>query len=663
MMKFFFYCSLLLHFSEIYCKIVHSGQEDTYYPANDLIEPEHLHPLTSSSLPLTRVHHVINYVEPYVIIFGGYSESGELLDDIHFYDTRQQLWSGPILRYVDGNQNNDVVEISGNQLLKSRFKAAGHNDTHVDAIHQIPLFKTGFEGDFPSKRAESASAGLNGKLYIFGGYGGLGGRYGLMNDLYSYDVNQLQWVYEDTATGIAPPRRAGHSMVGDGNKDHKDNKDDQNTNVLENLYIFGGRGYLDETRHSNPVRALSDVWRFNVRSHHWTCLTRSDGTSSSNSDYAGDHRPAGRQYASMAFTLNRLFIFGGSDPASGLLFNDMWSFHPSTQEWTLLQHTDSNRGSASPQPHRYPSTPGYDFMSTSGRSPPPLNSAYMFAVTSNKLILYGGVGGGGSCGSSICNRKLTTLGQVYSFTIATTSRSQSHTTTTTTTPYTKTTTTNHHGSRIREVFDGVPVDNDGAGVSDMLVVDACTWNYTRLSTGEGGSLDIDGTVAADAGQIRKSYGLEGSVFDVNTMALYEFGGIEAIHPSAPTSTDNNNNNNNDGNVLRSAAQKARGFETSAYPLSLEGGGEIGPMLGKEAGMVGQQASVLWDSESGEHLRPFIDTPANGAWEYTDAFKMTQPVEPEATDNIAKQLQFNRAFKRHTVYAATGDLTLALREDL
>jgi len=80
-------------------------------------------------------------------------------------------------------------------------------------------------------------------------------------------------------------------------------------------------------------------------------------------------------------------------------------------------------------------------------------------------------------------------------------------------------------------------------------------------------------------------------------------------------------------------------------------------------MVGQQASVLWDSESGEHLRPFIDTPANGAWEYTDAFKMTQPVEPEATDNIPKQLQFNRAFKRHTVYAATGDLTLALREDL
>lgn len=655
-MVFSFICySLLFYIAETYCKIVHSGQEDTYYPANDLIEAEHLYPLTSSSLPPSRVHHIVDYVEPYFIIFGGYSESGELLDDIHFYDTRQQLWSGPILRYVDGNQNNDIVEISGNQLLKPRFKASGHNDTHVDAVHQIPLFKTGFEGDFPSKRAEHTSAGLNGKLYIFGGYGGHGGRYGLMNDLYSYDVNNLQWVYEETATGITPPRRAGHSMVADGDKDDK--------NVLENLYIFGGRGYLDERRHENPTRALSDIWRFNVRTHHWTCLTRSDGTANDN-EYTGYHRPVGRQYASMAFTLNRLFIFGGSDPSSGLLLNDMWSFHPSTQEWTLLQHTDSNRGSSGPQKHRYPTTPGYDFISASGRSPPPLNSAYMFAASSNMLILYGGVGGGGSCGnSSLCNKRLTTLGQVYSFTIATTSRAQAYTTTTTTTPYTKTNTITFHGSRVREVFDGEPIDNEGKGSADFLVVDACTWNYTRLSTGEGSPLDIDGTVAADAGQIRKSYGLEGAAFDIDTMTLYEFGGIEAILPNtATTATTTPSNNDGDNNVLRSAAQNARRFETTAYPLALDSGGEIGAMLGQQAGLIGQQASVLWDSESGEHLRPFIDTPANAAWEYNDAFRMTQPVEPEATNNIAKQLEFKRAFKRHTVYAATGDLTMALRED-
>jgi hypothetical protein len=466
-------------------ELIHSGQEDNIYPSWSLAEPAHLHPL-GGTLPTARVQHSVSYVKPYIVVFGGFSNSGQFLDDVHIYDTRQQKWSGPILKYINHNHRGTVIEISGNEMLDIQ-------DTDIEqSIRGIPMGQTGLEGDPPAKRAEHSESTANGLVYIFGGYGGEGGEYGLMNDLYTFNPRALQWLRIDATSGHVPPRRAGAGLVA-------------NAGTIEGspvqIYLFGGRG---STMSSGNNLALNDVWRFDTGSEHWTKMNRESDNALS---------PIGREYAACGMLRNRLFIYGGLDPSSGLILSDVWAFHTGTKTWTQLQ---------SSSPDRFPKVPGF--------APPPLYGAAMVVTNDDNFLLYGGAGGGGMCGMGKCQREHTTLGQVYRFMVGVEKRLDDV----------------QLVAKIDDVFDGDVLHNND---NQYLRQDLCSWNYSRLTADE----NSEGT--ADRGRLRKAYALEKVAYAPEIDVLYEFGGVEAVRGE-----------------LRSASQIAGSLYN---PLSLDSGGELG----------------------------------------------------------------------------------------
>jgi hypothetical protein len=129
-----------------------------------------------------------------------------------------------------------------------------------------------------------------------------------------------------------------------------------------------------------------------------------------------------------------LYLYGGMNPASGLVYSDVWVFRVAVQQWELLYSLRA--GHANTNTFQYPTgDTAYQF------APPPLYLAHILPVPESLdpftginttfygsdadtsrlqnggFLIYGGVGGGGSCGSRRCGALETSLGQVYRFSL------------------------------------------------------------------------------------------------------------------------------------------------------------------------------------------------------------------------------------------------------
>lgn len=170
--------------------------DDVLYPANSLEMGEgNLYPL-GGVLPSPRIHHSMALVEDLIVVYGGYDKDGSLMNDINIYDTNIKQWSGPILKNECCNIVGEVINTIG-------------KDEDIDE-RGVQFTKLGFAGDAPLARAEHGVAVVSSKMYLFGGVT----EYGQTNDLYSLDTKALQWrdlAAKEVSTQI-PARRSGHSM-------------------------------------------------------------------------------------------------------------------------------------------------------------------------------------------------------------------------------------------------------------------------------------------------------------------------------------------------------------------------------------------------------------------------------------------------------------------
>ena len=426
----------------------YSGTYDTLYPDNSLLNPGALYPL-GGTIPSSRVHHSMALSQYYVIIFGGYSTDGTYLDDINLFDVRSQQWSGPILK----------KRCCGDQVPYKTEETLGR-DTSSPFIKMI---KTGFEGDLPLARAEHKSIVIDTTDLMFM-FGGVTKEYGYVNDLYTFDTKALDWTKESYNSGQIPMKRAGHCMeaIPSSNK----------------FILFGGRSYINGIGHIG----LNDVWSYDTSTNIWINIRYSKATLF----------PTGRQHVASSFLHQELYIFGGINPASNLTYNDLWVFHIGSEIWEQLMPLNSNK---------------YGYIA------PPLYNSHLL-ITSTKVInstatdisilLYGGIGGGGSCGGDVCKFLETTIGQVYGFKI-----------------------------------------NEGTWNPGQLFASdvSMQYNYIRGSrpqpsriTGSGGELEL----------LTKYYAMEKIVHDRNRGVMYEFGGLEAVDEqlilASQSSMDSNDNN-------------------------------------------------------------------------------------------------------------------------
>lgn len=326
--------------------------KEALYPPNSLMHPGSLYNFAGNShLPPGRVHHSLSFLEPYVIVYGGVSPYNDYLDDIQMYDVRYQTWTGEIERKECCNREHKVVETLGkidDLPLPGR-----------DNVHELPI---GFQGGIPAARAEHAVTNYENLMYMFGGVSEMG----LMQDFFSFDPKAIRWTSLSQRNKAWPSRRAGHNLESYSGR----------------IFLFGGRATLS----NGLTTSLNDVWVYDISTRIWT-PSISRGAA-----------PAGRLHAASTIFNNELWIFGGLDYSSQLTYNDLWSFHLESHEWT----------------QRFKGTSAADRI---GFIPPPLHHAHLVPSRRQGILVYGGISNGGSCGGLKCGASSTVLGQLYRFEI------------------------------------------------------------------------------------------------------------------------------------------------------------------------------------------------------------------------------------------------------
>ena len=112
----------------------------------------------------------------------------------------------------------------------------------------------------PPPRSSAASAVVNGKLYVFGGYGGPG-TIGRLDDFYSFSLkgdDDACWEVVDVLSDERPGCRECNPVAvvvaGDGG-DSNDSDDSSRT-----FYLYGGY---------DGTKWLNDLWTFDVDARRW----------------------------------------------------------------------------------------------------------------------------------------------------------------------------------------------------------------------------------------------------------------------------------------------------------------------------------------------------------------------------------------------------------
>jgi len=98
----------------------------------------------------------------------------------------------------------------------------------------------------PAPRANAGACLHNGKVYLYGGHGGVGFARVAFQDLYAYDIETQAWEKIDYVTegNPTPEPRCGHTMFG----------------INQYLYIYGGW---------NNENQFNNIWRFDLEKCEW----------------------------------------------------------------------------------------------------------------------------------------------------------------------------------------------------------------------------------------------------------------------------------------------------------------------------------------------------------------------------------------------------------
>lgn len=136
-------------------------------------------------------HSAVLHKYTQLIVFGGFHTSSHRLNDVWVFDSVTLKWSQP-------------------------------NAAHNAAAMDVSLAASGWE-NAPAPRAAHTATMVGEKMWVFGGYGGVGYSRRDLDDLHSLDVSTWTW-QRVIAKGTAPEKRSGHQACA----------------VEDKLYIFGG---------------------------------------------------------------------------------------------------------------------------------------------------------------------------------------------------------------------------------------------------------------------------------------------------------------------------------------------------------------------------------------------------------------------------------------
>jgi N-acetylneuraminic acid mutarotase len=192
----------------------------------------------------------------------------------------------------------------------------------------------------------------SGNLWLFGGSGyDSNGSFGSLNDLWQFNPASGLWTWVAGSNSLPNGYLSGQAGVygtlgtpAVGNTPGARSEAVVWTDSNGNFWLFGGTGF-DSV---DSQGSLNDLWELNPSTGQWAWISGSNTVGSSGSQVgvygtqgvpALGNIPGGRSGATAwADSDGNLWLFGGSGSgasAAGLLA-DLWTFSPSTLEWTWM---------------------------------------------------------------------------------------------------------------------------------------------------------------------------------------------------------------------------------------------------------------------------------------------------------------------------------------
>lgn len=247
-------------------------------------------------------------------LFGGdgnaSNESGNL-NDLWKYNPNTNQWA-----WIGGSTNSGAYGVYGTQGV-----AANDN--------------------IPGSRSGGTSwRGNNGNLWMFGGLGHNGDSTGYLNDLWMYNPNTNQWVWQNGSQEKDLPGIYGKKGVA-GHLNNPGSRIGATswTDSSGNLWLFGG---VNPTAHR-----YNDLWKYNPGINKWTWVS-GESTVDGAGIYGTKGLPdsinqPGARYDMISWVDNHgnFWIFGGlgndaNSHVAGWL-NDLWKYNPNTNQWTWMK--------------------------------------------------------------------------------------------------------------------------------------------------------------------------------------------------------------------------------------------------------------------------------------------------------------------------------------
>jgi N-acetylneuraminic acid mutarotase len=284
--------------------------------------------------PRARQQHtaVWDPVRAQMLVFGGYTGSGNFLDELLSYRPAANAWTtvtpGGPTPPARSNHAAAWDSTTGHMLVFGGYGGGGYlndlwsYDPAGNSWAVLSPQSTAF-GPAPREEASAVWDATYGQLLIFGG--SRGGNEPL-EDLWAYRPASSTWV-ELASDGPWPVSRLRHSAVWDSTRGE--------------MLVFGGYGG------GFPGGYLDDLWSYQPASSNWLQLSAPEGpeavtvaaaeTSVLRPQSSVRAQPSARSRQAAAWDApgDRMLVFGGF--AGGIDYlKDLWSYQPATDTWIEL---------------------------------------------------------------------------------------------------------------------------------------------------------------------------------------------------------------------------------------------------------------------------------------------------------------------------------------
>jgi hypothetical protein len=191
-----------------------------------------------------------------------------------------------------------------------------------------------------ARRQPIAWTDAAGNFWLFGGSGV--GSLGMFNDLWEYGPSTGQWVWQGGSDIVGATASYGSQGAPSASNNPGAREGAARwTDAAGNLWLFGGDDLAGQTWED-----FNDLWSYNPSTQQWTWVGGSSSAANAGSygtagvPATSNLPPARTNAISWVDGAGVFWMFGGAQlNANGsylAVFNDLWSYSPSTQQWTWV---------------------------------------------------------------------------------------------------------------------------------------------------------------------------------------------------------------------------------------------------------------------------------------------------------------------------------------